>query len=454
MKKIILISFLLIGAIVAQGQYNSLGLYNPHFTFNKAELLPSKLGTNKSKVEFRVLPNAYIYAGNSLMAIDHILYPNTKKIDDAINGLDGDAIFGSSLEVPSLAFSYKFGKTEELFTMSLSNKTRVLANATIGDNFLKLLWNGNKQFEGQTIDLGNFRFNTLAATEIDLGAAIPFSIGENLDLRAGITLKYLLGMTGSSLEETSATLETAEGGKYINLDNLNYSASFSEIDGESTFSGKGFGVDLGVTLVVKEKDISASVALLDIGSVNFSGNTKTYLGSANFNFEGVIVDNVFNIDNVQPDSVFVEGIKGDSIIGESFSVSLPTRLVIQVEKNIMSKAGKNSKEYIKHGIYLTYIQGLKNTAGSTKRSYFSGGYSYSLKNILNVGPTINYGGYSGFGLGMFLSVKAGPFRIGGGTNTGLSYLLFPGSAKGVDFSFMTSWSIGSKKEKKSAPSIN
>ncbi len=453
MKKIILISLLLIGAVVAQGQYNSLGLYNPHFTFNKAELLPSKLGTSQSKLEFRILPNAYIYAGNSFMAIDHILYPSSKKIDAAIYTVDGDVIFGSNLEIPGLAVSYKFGKIKELFTMSLSNKTRVLANTSLNENFLKLLWNGNKQFEGETIDLGNFGFNALAATEVNLGAAIPFSIGEKLDLRAGITLKYILGMAGASLKETSSTLETGEDGKYINLDNLNYRASFSDTDGESLFSGKGFGFDLGATVIVKEKNVSASVAVLDIGSVSFSGNTKTYLGSGNFSFEGVIIDNVFNIDNVQPDSVFVDGLKGDSIVGESFSVSLPTRLVIQVEKNIMSKDGKNGKEYIKHGIYLTYIQGLKNAAGSTTKPYFSVGYSRSFKNILNVGPTMNYGGYSGFGLGMFLSVKAGPFKIGAGTNTGLSYLLEPDAARGVDFSFMTTWSIG-KKKVKSAASMN
>ncbi len=136
MKKLILITFLIVGATLAKAQYNSLGLYNPHFTFNKAEFIPSKLGTNNSRLEFRIIPNFYAYAGNSLMGINSLMYPSTSAIDDAVDNANDYSIFGAGVEVPSIAVSYKLGKTKEIMTLALTSKTRVLANTSAEILFL------------------------------------------------------------------------------------------------------------------------------------------------------------------------------------------------------------------------------------------------------------------------------------------------------------------------------
>ena len=447
MKKIVFTTLFLVGALLTNAQYNSLGLYNPHFTFNKAEFIPSKLGTNKSRVEFRALPNAFVYAGNSLMPINDILYPTTSGIDKAINEANNSSRFGAAGEIPFLAISYRVGKTKELMTFSFSNKTRVLANTVLGDNLLKLIWNGNKQFEGQTVDLGKFRANSFAATQINLGWAMPIEIGSKT-LRIGSNLKYLLGVAGASISETTPKLTTETGGKSVAFSNLDYRADMADPDENNTFLGSGFAIDLSATYSFTD-EINASLAILDIGSIGFSENTKSYSGNGNFTFEGLVIDNIFNDYTIDLDSVLRADVNTEGDSHQTFSVGLPTRLVAHVEKNIT-----NGEAYTKHGIYLTYIQGFNNNAGTTTKPYFAAGYSYSLNDILNVGSTANYGGYSGFGLGMFMSVKAGPFRIGAGSNSGLSYLLFPRSAKSVDFSFMTTWSIGKGTTKISAPSIN
>lgn len=441
-----IIILLLVGASTTNAQYNSLGLYNPHFTFNKAEFIPSKLGDNQSKVEFRIIPNAYVYGANSLLSIKTLMYPTTSGIDKAVDNANDYTILGAGVEIPGMAISYKLGKTKELMTFALSNKTRALANVLLDDNFLKLVWNGNKQFEGKTIGLNKFGASSIAATEIGLGWAMPLNVGP-LKMRVGANLKYLLAFGGGYVPESSATMETATDGRYITLKNLSYEANVAYLDDENTFTGNGFAMDLSTTLDFG-KDINASVAVLDIGSLTFDKNTYSYSGGGDVTIEGVVLDDIFEDNTFKIDSAILAGFNSKKDSGKTFSMGMPTRLVVHLEKKILKG------DYVKHGIYLTYIQGFNNISGATTKPYFAAGYSYSLKNILNVGPTVNYGGYGGFGLGAFLSAKVGPLRIGVGSNAGLSYLMLPSATKSVDFSFMTTWCIGAKKEKDDAPSID
>jgi len=454
MKKIVFAIVFLTNALFVKAQYNSLDLYNPHFSFNKSSLIPSKLGLNTARFEMRIIPNVYAYQANTLMSIKDIMYPSTQAIGDALGGIDQSQIIAFGAEIPGLAFSYKINKDKkELLTLSLSNKTRVLNNTLLGANLLRLLWDGNKQFEGQTVELGNIGASAIGATEIALGWAMPFVIAEKYKIRAGASFKYFLSPGGGYLPETNSNFTTTSGGKSISLSDVNYIVQTSTADENTLFPGKGMGMDLSVSMDFME-DFTASLAVLDIGSITYSANTYSFQYAGEIYYQGIEDDNIFINDETKEYSI----IDTDNWITEdsnqTFSISLPTRMVVQVEKNIMSETNKNEREYIKHGMYFTYIQGFSNVAGTTNRPYFSGGYSYSLDGILNVGPTMNYGGYAGFGLGMFLSVKVGAFRIGAGSNTVLSYLIMPGMTKSVDASFMTCWSIGNGKVKKTSASID
>lgn len=453
MKQLFLIWFLIVGLVSVNAQYNSIGLYNPHFTFNKAELIPSKLGTNSSTFEMRVLPNAYLYLGNTFIPIRDIMYPSSSKFEAAVNKVDDYEIFDSGLEVPFLAFSYKINKNnKELLTLSLSNKTRVIGNTIVGGNIIKLLWHGNKQFEGQTIDLGGIGFSFFTISEFSLGWAMPLVVADKLKLRVGANFKYLISSAGGYLSKTNSSFETGIDGKYLNFNDLNYTANISYLNDKNYFPGRGFAVDISTTVEVG-KEMFVSAAVLDLGSVTFKNNTSSFYKIGNLTFEGIVLENLFDGKNVRADSAFKENLKGQIDSNQTFSIPMPTRLVFQLEKNISSSVTGKGVEYIKHGIYLTYIQGLNNISGTTTKPYFSAGYSYSFKNIINVGPTVNYGGVGGFGMGMFLSCKIGHFRIGAGSNTGLSYLIIPSVTKSLDVSFMTTWAFGNISQVKSSPSI-
>ena len=178
MRKLLLILGCIITATSINAQYNTNGLYNNHFTFDKAAFIPSKLGDNNARFEMRILPNTYLYAGNTFMSIDDILYPTTSRINEIVDDASDANRIGVGTEAPWFAFSYKIKSNDkELLTVGLTSKARAFSNTSLGGNMLRLLWRGNKQFAGQTVDLGKFELNAFAATEIGLTLAVPFKIG-------------------------------------------------------------------------------------------------------------------------------------------------------------------------------------------------------------------------------------------------------------------------------------
>ena len=214
------------------------------------------------------------------MGIDDLLYPEVDAIDKAIDEADESSIFGSSVEIPFLAFSYKIMQTDhELMTLSLSSKTRFLSSTILGANFLKLLWNGNKQFEGRTVDLGEFGLSTFGSSEIALGWAMPVTIGENLKVRLGSSFKYLVSGGGAYLPRSNARLTTGEGGKFIAISNLNNQLDVSLLEEDALFTGNGLALDLSATVALDD-NVKVSFAVLDLGRLNFSDKTNSFQYSA------------------------------------------------------------------------------------------------------------------------------------------------------------------------------
>ncbi|MBL0309118.1 MAG: hypothetical protein IPP77_05415 [Bacteroidetes bacterium] len=94
----------------------------------------------------------------------------------------------------------------------------------------------------------------------------------------------------------------------------------------------------------------------------------------------------------------------------------------------------STRRYFQHHVYLTYIQGLQNAYSATKTPAFSLGYMYSLKNVLNLGINMGFLGYNKFSIGPFLSIKAGVFVIGFGSDNLLPFIA-PNVGTGADAYF-------------------
>jgi Family of unknown function (DUF5723) len=235
-----------------------------------------------------------------------------QKLDYAVqfsnskNAVDFDAMsFGISV------------RTKSLGTYAFSTKERFDFYSSLGTEISQLLWLGATApyFDSLVVDLGNGNFDTIAnsnnldpntysqvvkgftplsqaqtLSQLLKGSSLRFSwmrefnlgwgkkiIGNDTwELHAGIGAKLLIGqgilIVDGEREGVSAfsALSPVFGVDYGNIANVNPSSLDANAPKFSPV-GKGFGVDIGATFILKQK-LTISASVTDIGSMTWDGN--------------------------------------------------------------------------------------------------------------------------------------------------------------------------------------
>ncbi len=466
MKKILFfLLFLLFALPNLKAQINAPVIYTPHFHWQAARYQPSKLGLSSTKIDIHVAPLMGIqaWAGNTSLSLEKIVdlldteTITTEDVDEKVNDLDPINRVGFGAYIQPLSLSLKFFKNEtlpsdtsqsgfastkvELFTISLDLTERVEGTALVSDVVGQLAWNGNAQFAGQTVSIGENSVDAFWQREIAIGAALPVWRNRDFDIRAGGRVKYIIGVASvhTDVFENSLTtpaLNTANINSQLDF-GLNYrvNKAFSEDDWTSSDvisgTGKGFGLDLGGTLTFQQR-YRASLSILDIGSVRYTKEVENYYRQGDASFAGVELD----FDSNQDDSDFLDSLWNELEPLESqeaFTMPLPTRLSLQLEYGVPAQ-DKNNLDYFRHQAFLTYTQGFRDIGASTKKSQFNLAYTYSSSTRFSVGTTLGLGGYYGFAWGTYLSAQLGAFDIGLGSGNLLG-AFSQRTARGVDVSF-------------------
>ena len=451
MKKLLVINLITLFTIrMANAQNDMTVLYDQHFSHRGAKYIPAKLGMDYSNIYLNtpLLASVYGYGNNSMFGINAVLKPTEERIDRAVDNTKDFGIVGAGVESDLFAFAYKLKKEDESefmnFSFDVSNK--IGANFLVGGNLLKLAWNGNKQFEGQDVQLGPLAVNASVNTYYTLGWSMPLPeikfIPDDYKFRVGARLKYVNSIMGLYMPRTEATMSTAAGGRRIAINDLNYQLNHTYFDQNNPLKskGNGYGADLSVHADIKD-DFAASLSLIDLGRVKYKNNTVQYAYEGDFVYEGVRLKNIFVAPEIDADSAILGELRADRDSGSVFKMPLPARLVLQGEYIIDGKTNGKKRPFNEQTIYFTYIQGFNNTPGATTKPFFSLGYMYSLNYVLNAGTTLNYGGYGRFGMGLITSVRLGPWRFGVGSSNALSFLVMRENASGLDASFNVNWAF-------------
>jgi len=202
-------------------------------------------------------------------------------------------------------------------------------------------------------------------------------------------------------------------------------------------NGSGFGIDLGLALFVGKK-LEFNMSLLDIGSVSYNANTTSYSKSGTYVYEGAIISQLFGGSQFSGiDASIYEPVKK---FNESFSVALPTRLLLQAEYK-MPKIGQSDREYVSNAIFVTYVQGFKNIPGTTTKPYMSIAYNHDFHKHFDAGLLVGAGGLTNFNIGAFGSVNIlNTVKIGIGSDN-LTALIIPSAGYGGDISLNVSVSF-------------
>lgn len=444
-----LITLLCLLPAAGKTQENPILLYGDHFEFNSARLLPGRLGLDRSPFQISFLSLHFWLANNSLTANNIFGRHTTSRIiDDAIGrmGPAGELMAGQDFLWLSVAATIKhrkkgdvLGKPVLSFTAGVTEQLAV--GFRFSKNFMELAWHGNKQFEGKTIDLHPLALNALYNREYFFGFAFPVVLMENLQLRLGARLKYLQGISSIHMPASNeGTFTTADEGREVKV-TLNMDIFLSGIKDDFNplnFSGRGMGADIGMTVIATQRAY-LHFALLDIGNIRFSDNTRQISNDDTVTYRGLIFSGLFGGDiesEVDSLSTILNSDVQDDI---SFSMPLSKRIIIQLEYRT-PMITREGRAYNTNSFFFTYVQGLADMPRSTTRSYFSFAYGRNFGSVFNIGANIGAGGISKFTLGAFASVRAASFKLGIGAGN-ITGLLMKSKASGVDLTFQLAFSF-------------
>ncbi|MFN3405493.1 MAG: DUF5723 family protein [Cytophagaceae bacterium] len=432
---------LLIAAFTLSSVYtfaqNNIGTrYGNHNDLNASKYQPSELdlGDRHGQIGF----NYYLWMGNTAFdyKTSNDIYQtgeiNNKDIDKMISRLSKNNLFGVGQDYQVLGVAFQLRtESDKRFDVSLSLVDKFALSFLYTDNFMKFALKGNKQFAGQTVNLGPTTVNLSHSREYVVGTAFPILGNEKtLGIRAGLRAKYIQGIAALYMPKGNANMHTEKDGRYIDF-SYDYDVYTSGLKNFSAFNfnGSGYGFDAGMTFYLG-KNLQVVTSLLDVGSIYYNNNTTNYQNQGGSRYEGLVISNLFGNTRFESDSaqqVFQPNINQN----KSFRMPLGTKLCIEGEIKT-PRIGKDDREFVSNAIFFTYIQGFNNMPGATTRPFFSVGYNHDFHRVFDGGIMGSIGGFNRYGLGAFLTLKLGKSVKFGLSSDNLVAFVMPEYGTGID----------------------
>lgn len=225
---------------------------------------------------------------------------NLIDLDQAIGQLEDEntIVYRQRIETASLGIRLPGkGKT----ALSLSHAIRINSNTTYQRELVQLLWQGNAQFIGQTIEVAPTT-NTYNWHEVDLGISRKFG-----PVRVGAKARYLMGVSALNTDANARSLSvytnpdiyqlqlTSNYGFYsaglvssIDTSGLGFDVTVDDLTSKINKGSNGFAFDLGVSTHIGDK-IMLYASALDLGASIHWTETKYFKSNGTFAFDGATI---------------------------------------------------------------------------------------------------------------------------------------------------------------------
>ena len=202
-------------------------------------------------------------------------------------------------------------------------------------------------------------------------------------------------------------------------DNFNEKNSFTPFP---TPAGTGYGVDVGINGQIF-RGIRMGLSVTDIGSIDWTANTKQTVGNAVFN-----MDNPTSSDQAES---LKTAFKGKDTLANGFSTELPTvlRFGAAVQVDNLPFIGWFPGQWL---IAFEYQQGFNTSPGNTTRGRFSLGTEYRPVSFLPLRTGLSFGGIDRFNWSGGFGLDFGVFNWNFGTEN-IGMLFTPNSFQQASF---------------------
>ncbi|MBI5916873.1 MAG: hypothetical protein HY842_15980 [Bacteroidetes bacterium] len=335
-------------------------------------------------------------------------------IDRLIGHLNPENSIRDDLGIPTLSLAFNLKN----LTLNIGHAVKYHAFLKFPKELPQVVWQGNAQFIGETVELGN-ELNLAGYHELTTGAAYKFG-----QVTLGANVKFLHGINGAATDDDhhSATLYTdpdvyqitvngdyllhsANSVDYQDFEDLQVDFNFGKLTFKE-FVNKNSGVafDFGIRAEIGKLDLAASI--LDLGKINWDDNVTDYSALKSYQYDGLD---------------FSEALTGgDAQLGDALDT---LEQIFQVEKTSGSYSTKLSRK-----IYLSASYRLNDRltfGGVFFNENFRGGPSSAVAVGANFAPLdfINAGLTYGIkenksynNLGVNLTVNLGPVQVFGVTD--------------------------------------
>jgi hypothetical protein len=261
---------------------------------------------------------------------------------------------------------------------------------------------GNAKSIAELADGTDFKLSWLR--EFNFGWGKQFIDGEKLDLYGGVGFKLLVGQGMMTLQAENGKAEAFSAlSPFFDID---YGTAVSESslpEGSSKFTkvGFGYGVDLGTTIIIKDKLI-LSAAVTDIGKVEWDGNVYALKDFDLTTFENEGLENIDFMEQITQ----LNG--GDGILDWKGEKKISTKLA----SSLRLGAGLNLNERFKVG--LDFIAPVSEGLGQYDKAVIAAGGQVSPVKWLQLQLGFMTGGNYDFKIpaGIVFSIANGTYEFG------------------------------------------
>lgn len=299
---------------------------------------PAHMAEHKFTVELPGIRNNLFFTGPTYG--DFIVKSNGNTVFDVnslIDNLETRNLVRENLEINTLGATLRMGKLQ----FSLNHAFHFNAYLDYPRNFPELIWRGNAQFVGQTIDLGH-DLHLLSYSELAAGVAVKLG-----KIQLGGRVKYLSGIGDVSTQRNSLSLYTdpefyaltvnadyrinsAAGVDFESFDEFEFNSGFGSFNASNIFNeNSGLAFDLGAQAELGKFILAAGI--IDLGGIRWKDQVNNYTLNGSFTFEGLDLGEALigsDSSNLQSSVDTLLAIFTPTRTSETYRTQLPARMYL------------------------------------------------------------------------------------------------------------------------------
>jgi hypothetical protein len=259
-----------------------------------------------------------------------------------------------------------------------------------------LIFFGNKQFAGESVNFDNTKFRSIDYQKLELGIIKNYNDNQT-KVNIYFGLNILKGQQLQTLNIYKGSFYTAEDGSYLDLDTkLSYYTSDQSHKQISDFNGIGFSCDAFFSVEDVNSKLKFTFASQDLGFISWTKKSYFTGADTSLNFDGIEITNIINVAQEN-----LHGMSKDSLMNIVYSNNdtIPFKLTIPEKLSIEVK--KEWTGFVNSALIgMSYIF----DTGQPIPQFYALQTARILK-WLNIGLIENYGGFSGFNAGLYFKIQ-------------------------------------------------